>query len=51
MGILFNFGYNAKKNADDDKDGVQNRRDKCPNTPPDTFVNRNGCPVEVEDIQ
>ncbi|MDR2286475.1 MAG: DUF5723 family protein [Prevotellaceae bacterium] len=45
-GFLFNFGYSAKKNADDDKDGVQNRYDKCPDTPADVLVNQYGCPVE-----
>jgi hypothetical protein len=47
-GILFNFGYNVKKNADDDKDGVQNRNDKCPNTPPEAVVDKDGCPVDFE---
>jgi hypothetical protein len=48
MGILFNFGYSSKKNADDDNDGVQNRRDKCPNTPPDAVVDGYGCSPEQE---
>jgi hypothetical protein len=45
-GFLFNFGYNAKKNADDDNDGIKNRYDKCPNTPADVLVNQYGCPIE-----
>jgi hypothetical protein len=48
MGILFNFGYSAKKNADDDKDGVQNRRDKCPDTPAGAVIDKYGCPVQTE---
>jgi hypothetical protein len=50
-GILLNFGYSDKKNADDDKDGVQNRKDKCPGTPADILVDRHGCPVEKESIE
>jgi hypothetical protein len=45
MGVLLNIGYSAKKNADDDNDGVQNRKDKCPNTPTGVLINRHGCPV------
>jgi hypothetical protein len=46
MGILFNWGYSSKKNADDDNDGIQNRKDKCPDTPMDAFVDKSGCPLE-----
>lgn len=31
--------------ADDDKDGVANRYDKCPDTPPNTKVDGSGCPL------
>jgi len=30
---------------DDDGDGVINERDKCPNTPPNTRVDGDGCPI------
>jgi hypothetical protein len=46
-GFLFNFGYKAKQNNDDDdNDGIKNRYDKCPNTPADVPVDQYGCPVE-----
>jgi hypothetical protein len=48
MGVLLNIGYSAKKNADDDSDGVQNRKDKCPDTPAGVLIDRHGCPVEQE---
>lgn len=31
---------------DEDSDGVMNNEDKCPNTPADTWVDPNGCPVD-----
>lgn len=33
--------------ADSDKDGVTDLFDKCPNTPPGTEVDKDGCPVPV----
>lgn len=33
---------------DSDHDGVPNNRDQCPNTPPGTQVNAQGCPVAKE---
>lgn len=33
---------------DDDSDGVPNKDDKCPDTPADTWVDPNGCPVDNE---
>jgi OmpA-OmpF porin, OOP family len=30
---------------DDDGDGVINEKDKCPNTPPNTRVDGDGCPI------
>ncbi|MDR1339296.1 MAG: DUF5723 family protein [Prevotellaceae bacterium] len=47
-GFLLNFGYKASKNVDDDGDGVQNRKDRCPDTPEGVPVNRDGCPMETE---
>nr|WP_162988751.1 hypothetical protein [Pedobacter schmidteae] len=32
---------------DDDKDGVINKNDKCPNTPLGQTVDANGCPIWV----
>ncbi len=34
--------------ADDDGDGVGNKRDRCPNTPPGTSVDRHGCPNDKD---
>lgn len=33
--------------GDDDKDGVINSRDKCPNTPPGVKVDEFGCPIPI----
>ena len=44
LGLIFNL----KKPADDDKDGVANKRDKCPNTPAGVTVDTKGCPVDFD---
>ena len=44
LGLIFNL----KKPADDDKDGVANKRDKCPNTPAGVTVDAKGCPVDFD---
>ena len=33
------------QDGDQDGDGVFDRRDRCPDTPPDTPVSHNGCPL------
>ena len=33
---------------DVDQDGIKNKRDKCPSTPPGVFVDGNGCPVDTD---
>ena len=33
------------QDGDDDGDGVFDRRDRCPDTPPNTPVRHNGCPL------
>lgn len=35
------------QDGDQDDDGVFDRRDRCPDTPPDTPVRHNGCPLPV----
>ena len=40
--IEFSFGAGR----DSDGDGVPDRRDKCPNTPPGVQVDEHGCPVD-----
>ena len=44
VGITFNFG----KKKDADKDGVSDRNDKCPNTPPNVVVDKDGCPLDKD---
>lgn len=36
---------------DDDNDGVPNDRDRCPDTPVGTRVDRNGCPMSVKESE
>ncbi len=38
----------AQKKADDDRDGVINYYDKCPETPPKARVDYKGCPMDVD---
>jgi outer membrane protein OmpA-like peptidoglycan-associated protein len=53
---LSNFGANlglsvmlgSKPIADDDGDGVQNNRDRCPNTPRGAQVDGRGCPSDED---
>jgi OOP family OmpA-OmpF porin len=33
---------------DDDKDGIPNKIDKCPNTPKGVKVDKNGCPIDSD---
>jgi len=42
VGVTFNFG----KKKDADKDGVSDRNDKCPNTPVNVAVDKDGCPLD-----
>jgi hypothetical protein len=35
---------------DSDKDGVPDQWDKCPNTPPNSFVDSSGCPGQTQNI-
>jgi len=59
VGINFSFGgekptivakpvEEVKKPIDDDKDGVVNSIDKCPNTIPNIVVDANGCSVDTD---
>ncbi len=41
-GLTFNLG----KKKDEDKDGIADRNDKCPGTPPGVAVDKNGCPLD-----
>lgn len=49
VGVNWIFGFN-KRRWDDDKDGVMNKRDKCPNTMPEEFeyVDKSGCVPDTD---
>ncbi|MBL7972761.1 MAG: OmpA family protein [Prolixibacteraceae bacterium] len=44
VGLEYNFG----KAADSDKDGIPDRKDKCPNTPAGVAVDAGGCPIDTD---
>lgn len=43
LGLQIPFGSGAPRVTDTDRDGVEDARDRCPNTPPGTVVDANGC--------
>lgn len=45
VGLIFKIG----KFHDDDKDGVANSKDQCPDTPHGVPVDENGCPLDIDD--
>ena len=52
VGVAMPFGDKAQpvvstQILDSDNDGVMDRLDKCPNTPPGTQVDGSGCPLQV----
>lgn len=44
-GLQFAIGGHR---GDDDKDGVTNNKDKCPNTPAGALVDKTGCPTDAD---
>lgn len=44
VGVTFNFG----KKKDADKDGISDKYDKCPDTPPGIEVDKTGCPLDKD---
>ena len=44
VGITFNLG----DGVDSDKDGVSDKKDKCPETPENVKVDKNGCPIDTD---
>lgn len=44
IGLIFSL----KKPADTDKDGVYDKKDSCPNTPPGIAVDAKGCPIDTD---
>ena len=49
-GVNFAFGFNIVfgNSKDADKDGVVDRKDKCPDSPLCVKVDKNGCPVDSD---
>ena len=45
IGLVFAFGGRSQ---DSDRDGVPDKRDKCPNTPAECIVDVNGCPIDSD---
>lgn len=43
-GLTYTFGCGK----DTDKDGVPDSKDKCPDTPPGTKVDKTGCPIDTD---
>jgi OOP family OmpA-OmpF porin len=43
-GLTYNFGHSK----DSDNDGVSDSKDKCPDTPPNVAVDKNGCPQDKD---
>ncbi|HZH71517.1 MAG TPA: OmpA family protein [Mariniphaga sp.] len=43
---IIEFAFGAGK--DSDGDGVPDRKDKCPNTPPGVAVDEDGCPIDSD---
>lgn len=44
LGLVFNLS----KAADSDGDGISDKRDSCPETPPGVAVDAKGCPVDLD---
>lgn len=44
IGLIFSL----TKPKDTDKDGVADRKDSCPNTPPGVAVDAKGCPIDTD---
>ncbi|HEU4724254.1 MAG TPA: OmpA family protein [Candidatus Eisenbacteria bacterium] len=47
-GLSFGMGAVKTGPADDDRDGVANNRDRCPNTPRGAIVDASGCPEDSD---
>ncbi len=45
---MVGLGFNLGSGKDEDKDGVNDSRDKCPNTPKGIKVDGNGCPFDKD---
>ena len=45
---IFSVVFNIGKYTDTDRDGVPNKWDKCPNTPRNVKVDKDGCPIDSD---
>lgn len=45
---MIGVGMNLGRGKDADKDGVSDKKDKCPNTPTGVTVDEDGCPVDKD---
>jgi len=48
LNLTFGGSYVLGRPKDTDKDGVVNRKDKCPDTPPGVLIDKKGCPVDAD---
>ena len=48
--VRIDFTELITESVDTDNDGVIDFWDKCQNTPEDTYVNRDGCPIDLDAI-
>jgi len=48
LNLSFGGSFVLGKPRDSDKDGVVNRRDKCPDTPQGIKVDKKGCPIDTD---
>jgi outer membrane protein OmpA-like peptidoglycan-associated protein len=48
FGMMWTFGNGNSRKKDDDRDGVRNGWDKCPNTPASYLVDKRGCIVDAD---
>ncbi len=48
LNVAFGFNIVFGNKQDKDKDGVSNRRDKCPDTPHGVIVDKKGCPLDTD---
>ena len=45
---IFSIVFNIGKYTDTDRDGVPDKYDKCPNTPINVKVDKDGCPIDTD---
>jgi len=48
LNVAFGFNIVFGNKQDSDRDGISNRRDKCPDTPQGVIVDKKGCPLDTD---